>query len=328
MIEHFRKRRPILIFLILFTPIGGVIGGIISEKTGVSDFNTGFKTTMEACLALSMLILGYNRFAGAFVWLKDLVPEEDWHSAPNRGVNPMKWVTGIGWLVLIVVAPLAECVLLPVDIIATIIITIIDIVNAARGVKNHAENEPADESKELIGSVEEVVSEESQIQAQDLPPQLNVSEIDRYIMKFSDFKEYELSLLEYEPCEIANGLTLTSFIGTAEVDTCEFIGNVNLTRSDSNYRLYFVYKMGYWKEEVFKDFFIALYYENVYRKKEEVCGRNDFSIGYRGTSPHFDESGDIVLKIEDRRVSCGFSTLDVLYSRLPKDCQCEFNITV
>lgn len=295
--EHFRDRRPIVIFLVVFTLIGGVVAGIICVNNGVCDFGTAYEFSLGVGTLLTICILGYSRFAGAFKWVSELVPESPFD---YRYPNPLAVIGLIGWLILIVVVPMIECFLLPVDIIATIVVSVIDVVGAVHGVKYCDDNEPSNETKELIDSVEEAVSAE---------------ESKRDILKISELTEEETQILCQMVKEVAERCLQLDFGRKKRLYT--YLGSIILTKSGRNLRLYIVYRVTVPKVRI-NDFIYAMYFENLCRKSD---GTLDFKDGHAMSDCAWHD----VLRFKDKSVLDAYTSLKAFCAILPTDCERDSN---
>ncbi len=277
-----------------------MIAGIICVNKDVCDFGTAYKYSMFAGTFLTILILGYSRFAGAFRWFSELVPESDWQD--TKYVNPMIFVSGTGWIVLVVVAPVVEVVLLPVDIIVTIILSIYDVIeyNTRRYAEPNASSEsPHIPEKSGKASSKTVKKKNNKF----------------YIKQLSDLKRKDLRTL-YNIVEKTAKVRLNKL----KKKTCKYLGNIGQVQSNGDYHLHFVYEVEYIEEKEPKHIVFALYFENVYKKKNG-------KIYFEGDAePMFAPFWDVMLVVDGEALHGAYTITSEMYcSRLAKEGEFESN---
>lgn len=296
--EHFRDRRPIVIFLVLFTLLGGVVAGIICVNKGVCDFGTAYEISLGVGTLLTIFILGYSRFAFAFKWVNELVPDDDW--ADERSKNPMILVSGLGWLILIAVVPMIEVFLLPVDILMTVILSIIDLVDVAKTAKYNVESDTQTKSDNTKIDVEVAVP---------------VEEPKRDILKISELTEEDTQMLCQMVKEVAERCLQLDFGKKKRLYT--YLGSIILTKSGRNLRLYIVYRVTVPKVRI-NDFIYAMYFENLCRKSD---GTLDFKEGHAMSDCAWND----VLRLKDKPVLDAYTSLNAFCAILPTDCERDSN---
>lgn len=279
-IDHFRERRPIVFFLIFFTLIGGVVAGIICVNKKVCDFGTAYRFSMYAGTLLTILILGYSRFAFAFRWFNDLVSESDWYDEMH--LHPMILVAGAGWLILVVIVPMIEVFLLPVDILMTIILTIIDIFGALSLAKETVREEAA----ERAGVPVRAAKVSKPVRSKDRTD----------ILELTDLSDSEVKVL----CKIAEKFGTDTLNGMADIIHSDYLGMIIVTKGRFNIRTYFVFDMLLQHKGSLKSGFFAPYFNN-------LCRRDDGVIVCQGSEPRIDQ--------------LAFKSLDEIRSTLPKSCK-------
>lgn len=295
-IDHFRDRRPIVIFLIFFTLIGGVVAGIICVCKHVCDFGTAYRISMYVGTLLTISILGYSRFAGAFRWFNDLVPADDWDP---RYPNPMGVIVLIGWLVLVVVVPMIEFFLLPVDIIVTVILSIIDIVDFVRPANDNVKGDTRTKTETAKTDAEDAAS---------------VEEPKRDILKITELTDEETQMLCQMVEESAKKLLYD--LGRKK-KVYRYLGGIILKKSGRNLRLYIVYKVTLSRGKI-KDFIFAEYFEN-------VCRKSDGTLDFKDGQPKSDYAWNNILRLKDKPFLDAYPSLEAFCAILPTNCERDSN---
>ena len=134
-----------------------------------------------------------------------------------------------------------------------------------------------------------------------------------YIMELSELTEDDVRKL---------GDTITSLVSDdiiahpaggsgSTVNSLDFLGNINLTKNNCNYRLYFVYKANvtFAKIGETKEYFFSAYYENVYKE-------NDGTIVFSDGRPSYSSNGDMSMSLKGFYVGGAYASVDSLNSQI------------
>lgn len=143
--------------------------------------------------------------------------------------------------------------------------------------------------------------------------EFTVSDRPCYIMKLSELTDEEIRKLGKIITDLVPD-DITKHHGGGEgstVNSLDFLGNINLTKSGRNYRLYFVYKANvtFAKAGETKDYIFAAYFGKIYKE-------NDGTLVYEDGRPAYNSSGDLSLSLNGFYVGGAYASLDSLNSSL------------
>lgn len=291
--EYFRERRTVIFAATLITLLAGVVSGIICSVKEVLDFGTAFLSAAAIGAALIILVLGCKRFAPVFSAVFNFGLPSDFDSnykSIDILILPRLVVLGA----ILAIAVMVECVLLPVDIIGSVILLIMDIAGGVKSVDG--------DTRKTKDNVKKSVSAET--------------EIKHDILGLAELTDDEIKML----CKEAEKVADNQFkcFGKKKV-TYRYLGNIILTKSGKNFRIYFVYKVSYIVKRMHNDTVFAVYFENVCRKKDGTICFNDSS------SPTVDAYWDIALREKGKIIIGVFPSLEELCARLPAEYERDSN---
>lgn len=140
-----------------------------------------------------------------------------------------------------------------------------------------------------------------------------VSEMPSYIMKLSDLSDEEIQTLSKKITDMLPDEAVRFGSEGSKVNKVDFLGNINLTKDNGNYRLYFVYKenVTFAKTSETKDYIFAAYYGHIYKEK-------DGTLTFADGKPGYNSSGDMSLTINGFYVGGAYASIDSLNSELSK----------
>lgn len=145
--------------------------------------------------------------------------------------------------------------------------------------------------------------------------EFTVSERPYYIMELSELTDDDIQKLSKKITDLVPDHILSHAGGGAGsmVNSLDFIGNINLTKSGSNYRLYFAYNANvtFTKADSTEDFIFAAYFEYVYKEKD---GTLIFGEG----KPFIHDLGDMSLSLNGNYVGGAYASVDSLYAEVSK----------
>lgn len=143
--------------------------------------------------------------------------------------------------------------------------------------------------------------------------EFTVSDRPSYIMKLSDLSDEEVQTLSKKITDMLPAEAVRFGGEGSKVNKVDFLGNINLTKNNGNYRLYFVYKenVTFANEGETKDYIFAAYYGRIYKEKDGTLNFDDGKPGYNS-------SGDMSLTINVSYVAGAYASVDSLNSELSK----------
>lgn len=141
--------------------------------------------------------------------------------------------------------------------------------------------------------------------------EFTVSDRSFYIMKISDLSDEDIQTLSKKITDMLPDEAVRFGGEGSKVNKVDFLGNINLTKDNRNYRLYFVYKenVTFAKTSETKDYIFAAYFGHIYKEKD---GTLTFSDG----KPSYASSGDLSLTINGFYIGGSYKSLDSLNSQL------------
>ncbi len=292
--DFFRDKRPFVIFFILFTLLGGVVAGIICVKNEICDFGTAYKDSLSLGACLAAIVLGFTRFGFLFNSVAEFM-SSDYVDSHINAIDFLAIFRLIAWLALLFIIPIIGLVLLPADIIMTIILSIYDIVEYKS--RSNAKTDTNSRKKTKNG-----VSDE----AAETQPR-------NYISKITDLTANDVNTL----CEIVDKSAKTD-LRKLKKRSYRFLGNISHKQSNGDLHMYFVYKITYAEKGKLKDAFYALFFKNLYRK-------NDGALGFEGDEPHHDFFWNIMVRVKDESFPGVYPSIGLLCSRLSENGELDSN---
>ena len=143
--------------------------------------------------------------------------------------------------------------------------------------------------------------------------EFTVSDRPYYIMKLSDLTDGDVQKLGKIITDLVPDDVISHVAGGegTTVNSLDFLGNINLTKSGKNYRLYFVYKANvtFAKAGETKDYIFAAFFGNIYKE-------NDGTLVFSDGKPSYNSSGDLSLSLNGFYVGGAYASLDSLNSSL------------
>lgn len=134
-----------------------------------------------------------------------------------------------------------------------------------------------------------------------------------YITKLADLTDSDVEKLSKKITDLVPD-DVIGHAGGGEgttVNSLEFIGNINLTKSNENYRLYFVYKANvtFAKAETTEDYIFAACFERIYKE-------SDGTFVFKDGRPLRSDLGDMSLSPNGFYVGGAYASVDSLNSSL------------
>lgn len=138
-----------------------------------------------------------------------------------------------------------------------------------------------------------------------------VSEMPSYIMKLSELSDEDIQTLSKKITDMLPDEAVRFGGEGSKVNKVDFLGNINLTKNNGNYRLYFVYKenVTFAKTSETKDYIFAAYFGHIYKEK-------DGTFSFEDGKPGYNSSGDMSLTIDGFYVGGAYASIDSLNSSL------------
>lgn len=133
-----------------------------------------------------------------------------------------------------------------------------------------------------------------------------------YIMKLSELTDADVQKLSKTITDLVPDDIINHGGGAGStVNSLDFLGNINLTKSGRNYRLYFVYKANvtFAKVGETKDYIFAAYFGYIYKE-------SDGTLVYEDGRPAYSSTGDLSLPVDGAYVGGAYASLDSLNSSL------------
>lgn len=134
-----------------------------------------------------------------------------------------------------------------------------------------------------------------------------------YIMTLSELTDEDVKKLGQKITDLVPEEILSHAGGGAgsTVNSLDFIGNVNLTKNNGNYRLYFVYKANvtFAKAGKTADYIFAAYYGHIYKDK-------DGTLIFEDGKPFYNSLGDMSMTMNGNYVGGAYESVDSLYAQL------------
>ncbi|MDE7230600.1 MAG: hypothetical protein K2N56_08985 [Oscillospiraceae bacterium] len=154
--------------------------------------------------------------------------------------------------------------------------------------------------------------------------EFTVSNRPYYIMKLSDLTDEDVQKLGKIITDLVPDDVIRHAAGGegTTVNSLDFLGNINLTRSGKNYRLYFVYKANVTCAKISetREYIFAAFFGNVYKEK-------DGTLVFTDGKPSYNSSGDLSLSLNGFYVGGAYASLDSLNSSISgSDIERESNI--
>lgn len=143
--------------------------------------------------------------------------------------------------------------------------------------------------------------------------EFTVSDRPSYIMNLSELSNEEIETLSKKITDMLLDEAVRYGGEGSKVNKVDFLGNINLTKDNGNYRLYFVYKenVTFANEGETKDYIFAAYFGHLYKEKDGTLTFDDGQPGYNS-------SGDMSLTIGVYYVGGAYASIDSLNSELSK----------
>lgn len=143
--------------------------------------------------------------------------------------------------------------------------------------------------------------------------EFTVSDRPYYIMQLSDLTDEDVRKLDQKITDMIPE-DIKSHTGGGKdstINALDFLGIINLTKNNGNYRLYFVYKANvtFAKAGETAEYIFAAYYSHIYKDKDGTLIFEDGKPGYAG-------SGDMSLTINGYYVGGAYESVDSLYAQL------------
>lgn len=141
--------------------------------------------------------------------------------------------------------------------------------------------------------------------------EFTVSNRPYYIMQLSDLSDEDIQTLSKKITDLLPDEAVKYGGAGSTVNNVDFLGNINLTKNNGNYRLYFVYKenVTFAKTSETKDYIFAAYFGHIYKEK-------DGTLTFEDGKPSYNSSGDMSLTIGVHYVGGSYKSLDSLNSQL------------
>lgn len=143
--------------------------------------------------------------------------------------------------------------------------------------------------------------------------EFTVSDRPSYIMKLSDLSDEEIETLSKKITDMLPDEAVRFGGDGSKVNNVDFLGNINLTKNNGNYRSYFVYKenVTFANTSETKDYIFAAYFGHIYKEK-------DGTLTFEDGQPGYNSSGDMSLTINGFYVGGAYASIDSLNSELSK----------
>lgn len=156
--------------------------------------------------------------------------------------------------------------------------------------------------------------------------EFTVSDRPYYIMKLSELTDNDIQKLSKTITDLVTDDIIKHHAGGegSTVNSLEFLGDINLTKNNGNYRLYFVYKANVTFAAIgeTKEYIFAAHYGYIYKE-------TDGTLVFDDGRPAYNSCGDMSLSLNGFYVGGAYASVDSLNSEISKlGAEKESNVKV